>query len=123
YGASAGNALTSLLRAHIQEAVPVLQAAKEGDKQGLKKALAAWYANAHQIAAFLSKANPASWPLAATTTMMDTHLDLTTEESVAPLQGHWQADIAAYDKVRTEILMMADTLANGIVHQFPGRFT
>src|SRR5919197_6012847 len=65
YGTAAGNKLTSLLRTHILEAVPVLVAAKDGDQPGLTKALAAWYANAHQIAAFLSSANPHNWPLGA----------------------------------------------------------
>jgi hypothetical protein len=104
------------------EAVPVLAAARAGDRAKLKRALAAWYANAHEIAVFLSKANPKSWPLSATDEMMKTHLDLTTQEAVAHLQRHWQADIAAYDRIRAEILMMADTLANGIVAQFPARF-
>jgi hypothetical protein len=122
YGAAAGNKLTSLLRTHIKQAVPVLTAAKEGDQPALKKALAAWYTNARQIAAFLSKANPANWPLAATTKMMNQHLELTTEEAVARLKGNWKADIAAYDKVRSEILMMSHALADGIIKQFPERF-
>jgi hypothetical protein len=41
YGAAAGNALTRLLRTHILEAVPVLQAAKDGDKAKLSTALSA----------------------------------------------------------------------------------
>ena len=122
YGAAAGNALTQLLRTHILEAVPVLEAAKTGDKAGLTKALAAWYANAHQIAAFLSKANPHAWPLAMTSSMMKHHLDLTTKEAVARLQGHWAADIAAYDGVHNEILQMSHMLSTGIVSQFPNRF-
>src|SRR5437016_1825923 len=92
YGAAAGRKLTSLLRTHILEAVPVLVAAKEGDKAGLTKALAAWYANANQIAAFLSRANPHSWPLPMMRTMMKRHLDLTTHEAVARLTGNWTAD-------------------------------
>lgn len=122
YGAAAGNTLTRLLRTHILEAVPVLQAAKAGDKATLTKSLAAWYANGHQIAAFLSKANPQAWPLSMTTSMMKRHLDLTTQEAVARLQGRWAADIAAYDRVRTEILEMASMLSGGIVSQFPDRF-
>ena len=122
YGAAAGNQLTGLLRTHIMEAVPVLAAAKAGDKAKLTKALNDWYANAHEIAAFLSKANPANWPLSATTKMMNTHLKLTTNEAVAHLKHQWRADIAAYDRVRAEILMMADALATGIVKQFPARF-
>ena len=123
YGAAAGKALTRLLQTHIRLAVPVLSAAKAGDQRALKRALAAWSANAHEIAAFLSKANPAGWPLAATTRMMDDHLRLTTAEAAARLKGDWKADIAAYDKVRAEILMMSGALADGIVAQFPDRFT
>jgi hypothetical protein len=122
YGTAAGNALTRLLRTHILEAVPVLQAAKDSDKAGLTKALNAWYANGHQIAVFLSKANPHAWPLSMTSSMMKRHLDLTTKEAVARLQGHWSADIAAYDQVHREILQMASMLSSGIVSQFPNRF-
>jgi hypothetical protein len=122
YGAAAGAALTQLLRTHILEAVPVLQAAKDGDQAALKKSLDAWYANGRQIAAFLSKANPQAWPLSMTTSMMKRHLDLTTQEAVARLQGHWAADVAAYDKVHTEILQMADMLSSRIINQFPSRF-
>ena len=122
YGAAAGNALTKLLRTHILEAVPVLQAAKSGDQAALKTSLAAWYANGRQIAAFLSKANPQAWPLTMTQAMMKHHLDLTTAEAVARLQGHWAADVAAYDKVHREILQMATMLSDGIVSQFPDRF-
>jgi hypothetical protein len=41
YGTAAGDALTRLLRTHILEAVPVLQAAKDGDKTALTKSLKA----------------------------------------------------------------------------------
>jgi hypothetical protein len=122
YGRKAGCKLTRLLKTHIELAVPVLQAAKDGDQDALKSALSNWYANAHQIAVFLSKANPHNWPLGATSAMMKRHLKLTTNEAVEHLQGHWKADIRAYDKVRTEILMMADMFAGGIVKQFPNRF-
>jgi hypothetical protein len=74
YGRKAAASPTGLLLTHIKEAVPVLQAAKDGDEPALKQALADWYANAHQIAAFLSRANQANWPLRATTKMMTDHL-------------------------------------------------
>ena len=122
YGAAAGNALTRLLRTHILEAVPVTQAAKDGDKAKLSTALSAWYANGHQIAAFLTKANPHAWPLSMTARMMKQHLDLTAKEAVARLQGRWSADIATYDQVHGEILQMATMLSSGIVSQFPNRF-
>src|SRR5919108_472083 len=122
YGAAAGRKLTSLLRTHILEAVPVLAAAKAGDKVRLTQSLNAWYANANEIAAFLAKANPHNWPLAMTRTMMKQHLALTTKEAVARLQGNWTADVRAYDQVHAEILGMSHMLSTGIIRQFPSRF-
>jgi hypothetical protein len=122
YGRAAGNKLTGLLRTHILEAVPVLQAAKAGDKTKLTAALNAWYANANQIAEFLSKANPRSWPLPMMRSMMKQHLALTTKEAVARLQGNWKADVAAYGQVHAEILHMSAMLSDGIIQQFSERF-
>jgi hypothetical protein len=122
YGRAAGNKLTRLLRTHILEAVPVLQAAKAGDKTKLTAALNAWYANANQIAAFLSSANPHNWKLPMMRAMMKQHLALTTNEAVARLQGKWAADVAAYDQVRAEILHMSAMLSDGIIRQFAARF-
>src|SRR5262249_2353833 len=92
YGAAARNALARLLHTHIIEAGPVRTAAKDGDKARLTAALAAWHRNAGQIAALLARLNPRSWPLAATKSMMDVHLALTTREAVEHLEGHWRAD-------------------------------
>jgi hypothetical protein len=122
YGAAAGTELTSLLKTHIVQAVAVLKAAKAGDKPSLNAALKAWHDNAHQIAAFLSKANPQQWPLHATTMMMNDHLELTTKEAVDELGGHWAASVRDYDRIEKEILMMSHTLSDGIIKQFPSRF-
>jgi hypothetical protein len=122
YGAAAGKKLTSLLRTHILEAVPVLQDAKAGDDAKLKQDLAKWYANAHEIAVFLSTANPHNWPLKEMDKMMKRHLQLTTDEAVARLTGNWSADVKAYDRVHVEILQMAGMLSTGIIKQFPNRF-
>jgi hypothetical protein len=72
--------------------------------------------------AFLAHANPKSWPLAATTSMMNDHLKLTTQEAVDELGGHWAKSVTDYDRVENEILMMSKTLADGIIKQFPTRF-
>ena len=53
---------------------------------------------------------------------MHRHLELTTQEAVARLQGNWTGDVAAYDRVHVHILHMADMLSEGIIHQFPRRY-
>jgi hypothetical protein len=123
YGAAAGNELTRELKSHILIAADVIAAAKAGDKEKLASAQARWVKNANQIAAFLHRANPSHWPLAVLTDEMHMHLKLTTDEAVAHLQGKWNADVADYDRVEQHILHMSDLLADGIVAQFPSRFS
>ena len=122
YGKAAGNALTKLLREHIQIAADVIAAAKAGKQAELTEAQTRWTANADQIAAALHSLNARHWKLPAMKAEMHRHLALTTNEAVARLQGNWVADVAAYDAVHRHILHMADMLSAGIVEQFPARF-
>jgi hypothetical protein len=122
YGKAAGNAVTKLLREHILIAADVIAAAKSGNQSKLSDAQTRWTANADQIAAALHSMNPRFWKLGAMKAEMHKHLDLTTQEAVARLQGRWAADVAAYDAVHRHILHMADMLSAGIIKQFPARF-
>lgn len=122
YGNAAGNELTRQLRTHILIAADLIAAAKAGDKTKLADAESRWAANADQIATVLHSVNTRFWPLATLKAEMQMHLKLTTAEAVAHLQGHWEADVADYDKVHRHILRMSDLLADGIVAQFPARF-
>ncbi len=121
YGDKAGEKLASLLREHIQLAVDVLNAAKARDKAGAENSSKKWYANADEIADFLSKANP-HWPKETIKDMLDKHLGYTIEEATARLKKDWVADIEAYDKNHTHMLMFSDLLVDGIVKQFPRKF-
>lgn len=122
YGDAAGNQLAALLHDHIALAAQIIAAAKAGDSAGVASASAAWYANANQIAEFLSSANPKNWPLDQMKAMMKSHLDLTLQEAVDRLNGNFTADIADYERVHLEILSMADFLSDGIIAQFPEKF-
>lgn len=122
YGRAAGAALTRELRRHILIAADLIAAAKAGDQARLAAEQTRWRANAADIAALLSRANPRHWKRTALNTMLAEHLRLTTAEVVARLQGDWTADVAAYDRVHRHALGMADVLSAGLVAQFPGRF-
>ena len=122
YGKAAGTKLTALLRQHILIAADLIAAAKSEDQEAVASQQARWQANADEIAAFLSSANPRSWKPAEMRTMMRSHLRLTTNEVVARLTKNWEADIRAYDRIHVQILRMADMLSDGLVAQFPARF-
>lgn len=121
YGDDAGKKLSALLRDHILVAVEVVKAAKADNSEELAKANKKWYANADDIAEFLSGANP-NWPKKVLKNMLYKHLDYTTQEVVSRLKKGWSSDIEAYDKGHTHMLMFADMLGNGIVKQFPKKF-
>lgn len=122
YGKAAGDKLTTLLKEHITIAVDVIKFAKAGDKASQARADANWQRNGDEIAAFLSSANP-HWPRAALADMMRQHLKTTADEVVARLTRNWDADVRAFDAVYEHILMMSDALSDGIVKQFPDKFT
>ena len=122
YGKPAGDKLTALLKEHITIAVDLIKFAKAGDKASQQQADTKWKRNAEEIADFLSKANP-NWPRATLVDMMNQHLSTTTDEVVARLTKNWDADVRAYDAVYTHILAMADALSDGIVKQFPAKFS
>jgi hypothetical protein len=121
YGEEAGTKLSALLRAHILIAADVVKAAKAGDAAGLDAANKKWYANADEIAAFLSGANP-NWKRSDLENMLHKHLEYTTQEVVCRLKKDWAGDIAAYDKGHAHMLMFADVLTTGILMQFPDKF-
>ena len=122
YGKAAGDQLTTLLKEHISIAVDIIKYAKAGQTAQQQQADAKWHRNGEAIADFLSKANP-NWPRATLVAMMDMHLATTTDEVVARLTKNWDADVRAFDKVYAHILAMSDALADGIVKQFPDKFS
>lgn len=122
YGDAAGEKLSALLRDHIMIATVVVEAAKAGKKDELAEAQKKWSANGKDIAAFLSAANP-FWSAKDLENMLQKHLDLTTGEVTGRLTRNWAADIKSYDEGHAHMLMFADMLADGIVKQFPEKFT
>jgi hypothetical protein len=119
YGKHAAKKLTALLTEHIELAVPVLVAAKNGDNDALEAAVANWYENAREIGRFLAKANPA---LKDAPRMMKTHITQTIAYASDQLRGDYAKSIENYDEAEHHMLMLADELSAGIIKQFPGRF-
>ncbi len=121
YGQAAGDQLTSLLKEHINLAVPVLQAAQANDNTALQTALDNWYKNAQDIADFLSSANP-NWNQTEMRDMMKGHIDQTTDYSVSLLQKDYNAAVQKFEVANHHMQMMADDLSEGIYKQFPSKF-
>jgi hypothetical protein len=112
-GPPAGQALTALLKEHIQIAANIVGAAKVGDSAKVASESKKWDDNAMRLAAAISQVIP-SLPLATTQKMMRDHLAVTTAELQARVRGDWPADVRAFDQVLSQAMHMADAMATGI---------
>ena len=123
YGREAGDKLTALLKDHIAIAASIVTAAKAGDNAKVTSENARWRQNATDIARFLATANPKNWTVEALETAMFAHLDQTLSEASNQLKGNYAASMKDYDMAMEHILMMADVLSDGIIAQFPAKFS
>lgn len=122
YGDAAGDALTALLKAHINGVVTILTAATTGKTVAETQAIAAEYANAKAIGDFLAKANPTNWPKKTMEKMVETHITQTLVYATDQLQGKYADSISVYDSAEAHMDKMGDMLAMGIIAQFPDKF-
>lgn len=121
YGEQTGNQLTSQLKDHITIAVDLLEAAKAGNNAALEETKEKWYANADEIATFLSMANP-NWTKDDILNMLNEHLSLTKTEAVARLTGDYATDVTTFDALYKHAISMANEFRGGIVKQFQEQF-
>lgn len=106
-----------LIKKHLIIAAELVNAAKAGNSAIAESAEKEWYANADEIAAFLHSINPYI-SQEAFKNMLYSHLAMTKAEAVARLERKYAEDIAIYDKIEEQALLMADTMADGITKQF-----
>lgn len=121
YGDKVAAQFNRLMTEHLVLAAQLVKAAKAGKSQAAAELEKKWYANADELAAFMSSINP-YWPKAVLTQLLHEHLRMTKDEAVFRLSKKYESDIAAYDGIERQALEMADAFTDGIVRQFPNQF-
>jgi hypothetical protein len=110
-----------LIEEHLLIAAALVEAAKAGNSTAAADSEKKWYENADEIAAFENSIN-SNWNKTDLMAMWHDHLKLTKAEAVARLTKNYTADVEAFDQIQAQANMMADSMANGIVQQFPDKF-
>jgi hypothetical protein len=121
YGDAAAARFADLFKDHLVIAAELVKAAKAGDDKLAADAERRWYANADEIAAFLSSINP-FWSEEKWKAMLHEHLALTKSEAVDMLTKNYAKGISVFDAIEKQALEMADFMTEGIIKQFPNKF-
>lgn len=117
YGNEIASEFERLITEHLTVAAELVKAAKAGNERAAADAERRWYANAEEIACFLSHINP-YWSARRMRNMWFEHLSLTKDEAVAELTGDYTTSIKKFNQIEKLALTMADDFANGITCQF-----
>jgi hypothetical protein len=93
------------------------------DSVQLNQAIAQLKANGDSIADFLNKANPRGFARETMRGAIGQHITLLLQEATAQVKRDWSGSIAAFDESQRQATQMADMLSEGVMKQFPSRFS
>jgi hypothetical protein len=121
YGQAASDSLLKLLAGHWGAVRDYNTATLAKSKAGQDKAVANATANAHEIAKFLSGANP-YLPEDTVFTLLAGHFGHHVAQITQIAAGDFQAEAATWHTMRLHMFVISDAIADALVKQFPDRF-
>lgn len=121
YGEKKSLEITNLLKEHIQIAGDFVISNIKKDIELSMSIKMRWYVNAIEIAKYLHEINPKINKIIVRDMLFD-HLDFTERELLARLRKDYVLDIIMFDSVYEQVIMMSDTISEGIIRQFQVRF-
>ena len=102
---------------------PTPAQAGQVDSVQVNQAIAALKANGDSIASLLATANPHGFSREMLKGAIGQHITLLLQEATAQLKHDWSGSIAAFDESQRQAAQMADMLSDGIMKQYPSRFS
>lgn len=121
YGQSAADGLFDLLAGHWAAVRSFNAASIEASETGRDKAVEDLTANAHEIAAFLSGANP-YLPEDAVFGLLSTHGAHHVAQINQVDARDFEREAATWHEMRKHMLVIADAITDALAKQFPDKF-
>ena len=122
YGKEAGDKLFTLLAGHYGAVKDCMNATFTGNKEAMNTGVEKMKKNADEIATFLSTANP-HWPKGAILAALAAHAGFHMQQIDAINTKDFASEAKVWEAMKDQVYEIADTLADGIVKQFPHKFT
>ncbi|MEW6186325.1 MAG: hypothetical protein AB1585_11370 [Thermodesulfobacteriota bacterium] len=113
--------VAAILKKHSAITEEIIKVVNKGTQEQFLEINAKWEANAEELAEFLNIKIP---KIAKQTfsNLFYKQLTATSGQIVARVKKDWDSDYAYFDKGLVNIQVVADTLADGLVKQFPNKF-
>jgi hypothetical protein len=121
FGNENANLYGDLIKEHLQLSADFALATREEDKMALEGITNRLYENGDEIASFENNTIP-RLSLEERRAMWHEYLNLSRNETTEFLNGDYNKSIDTLDRSLEQASMMADSLANGIIQQFPESF-
>jgi hypothetical protein len=121
YGNETAKKYGDLIEDHLLIAAALVSAVRDGNQTAIASANDMWYKNADDIAEFESNMSINLLPQDRKA-MWREHLNLTKNETIQLANKDYNASIDTFDRIEEQGNMMADSLAQGIIIQFPEKF-
>lgn len=121
YGAETGEKITGLYKESISVLVGLTRETVRGDSARLTQNQERWQSDAEGIATALCNPNP-QLTKATVLDLLMKHFEYVNDALNARLKSDWEAVFLYYDKDIAAMELLADTLAESIINQFPEKF-
>ncbi len=122
FGLEAAVKFSDLLGANTAIGLEAIDAAKSGDKGKVEASSRKWHENAVELGTFSNKVN-SHWRVQSLVDTLDRQLSMTLAEVSARQEKNWKDDIMAADRNLDVMMTLGEGFAEGIIRQFPAKFT
>ena len=117
YNQQATDQLRQLINNDLDRTIRLAKAYKANDAQAIYSAREALYANANEVASYLSRINR-YWDMATLQAMLNEIINLTEYEIMLTRDGQFADGIKQHDELINQSYKLSDELTYGILKQF-----
>lgn len=122
YGRQTAQDFSSAMGLHLKTLVAVIRATEEGNSQAQAELKLRWRSDVESTAAVLGAINPA-WSTPAFRELLDVYLQLVDRGITLRARGDFATDIGNFGETHELAVELGNTMARGILSQFPARRT